>query len=223
MNISKQEILDIIKTGEGFNLEFKEKLNSTIGKEMCAFANASGGKILLGVKDDGSLKSFTLNNTDKSIIFDIARNMDPSLDIDIHQFDDLIVIEIPEGNEKPYFIAGNCYMRIGANSQKLKRDEIKNFFQVQGGLIFDEKFIDYDMKDFSDKAFDRFIEMAGISRKLGKERILENLGFIKDHKMNHSGALFFTKDITKYLRNSDVICVLYQGLLPVHYKNPDVF
>ncbi len=32
-------------------MELKESLNSSVGKEICAFANASGGKIILGVKD----------------------------------------------------------------------------------------------------------------------------------------------------------------------------
>jgi len=41
--------------------------------------------------------------------------------------------------------------------------------------------------------------------------MLINLGFMKDNKMNYSGVLLFTKEITKYLRNSNVICVLYQG------------
>jgi len=39
-----EELLDIVKTGEGFTIEFKQSLNSSIGKELCAFANSIGGK-----------------------------------------------------------------------------------------------------------------------------------------------------------------------------------
>ena len=44
-NIEK-ELINLIKTGEGLKLEFKEGLNvQNLGKEICAFANESGGKI----------------------------------------------------------------------------------------------------------------------------------------------------------------------------------
>jgi len=45
--MNKKELSELIKTSEGYNLEFKETLNSSIVKEICAFANASGGRIIL--------------------------------------------------------------------------------------------------------------------------------------------------------------------------------
>ncbi len=45
----------LIDQGEGYNLEFKERYSKTIAREMCAFANANGGRILLGVADDGTI------------------------------------------------------------------------------------------------------------------------------------------------------------------------
>jgi len=44
--MNKKELSELIKTSEGYNLEFKETLNSSIVKEICAFANASGGRII---------------------------------------------------------------------------------------------------------------------------------------------------------------------------------
>ena len=79
-----KNILELVKTGEGYTTEFKERLSAdTLGKEMCSFANASGGKIILGVKDNGDILGFTLSNSDKSRIQDIARNMDPTFSITI--------------------------------------------------------------------------------------------------------------------------------------------
>jgi len=74
-------IYELIKTGEGYTLELKERFSSSIGKEICAFANASGGKIILGVKDSGEIIGFNLTNIIKSQIQDIARNMDPSFHV----------------------------------------------------------------------------------------------------------------------------------------------
>ena len=46
--MEKEELINLIKTGEGLKLEFKEGFNvPSLGKEMCAFANESGGKIIM--------------------------------------------------------------------------------------------------------------------------------------------------------------------------------
>ena len=47
-----RDLKNLIEQGEGYNLEFKESYSSSIAREICAFANAQGGKILLGVSDE---------------------------------------------------------------------------------------------------------------------------------------------------------------------------
>jgi len=54
--LSEEELKFYIDQGEGYGIEFKESFSSTIGKEMCAFANASGGKIFIGINDSGIKK-----------------------------------------------------------------------------------------------------------------------------------------------------------------------
>ena len=66
----QQELEIIIENGEGYKTEFKESFRSGLVKELVAFANASGGKILLGVKDNGDIKGIVINNDLKSKIQD---------------------------------------------------------------------------------------------------------------------------------------------------------
>ena len=48
--------LDIILSeGEGYSVEFKETADKTIASEVCAFANAAGGRIFIGVDDGGNI------------------------------------------------------------------------------------------------------------------------------------------------------------------------
>ncbi len=49
--MNKENVLDLIKTGEGITLEFKENISNNLGREICSFANSQGGKIILGVDD----------------------------------------------------------------------------------------------------------------------------------------------------------------------------
>src|SRR3989344_7144154 len=148
-----KELLELVKTGEGYTIEFKEDIGSNLGKEICAFANASGGKIILGVKDDGTIRGYNLTNHDKSQIQDIARNMDPAFHVIIEQVLDLAIIYIPEGKEKPYTANGHFYLRQGTNSQQLKREEIRSLFQKENLIRFDRKANpDFDMeRDFDNK------------------------------------------------------------------------
>ncbi len=48
------ELLQILKTGESTTVEFKEALNKDIAKSVCSFANTKGGRIFIGVKNDGT-------------------------------------------------------------------------------------------------------------------------------------------------------------------------
>ena len=57
--MNNKELDFLIQEGEGFNLEFKESYNSNLAREICAMANANGGKVLIGVTDDGKIKPIT--------------------------------------------------------------------------------------------------------------------------------------------------------------------
>ena len=67
----------LIQEGEGTTLEFKESLSSSFARELVALANTMGGKILLGVRDDGTVVGVQDTNTLRARIQDIARNCDP--------------------------------------------------------------------------------------------------------------------------------------------------
>jgi len=74
----KQTDLDILlREGEGTMLEYKESLSSSFARDLVAFANSSGGKILLGVRDDGTVVGIRDSNKLRGQIQDIARNCDP--------------------------------------------------------------------------------------------------------------------------------------------------
>jgi ATP-dependent DNA helicase RecG len=48
--------LDILlQEGEGVMLEYKEGISGSFARELVAFANTAGGRILLGVRDNGTL------------------------------------------------------------------------------------------------------------------------------------------------------------------------
>ena len=211
--MDKKELIELTKTGEGYTLEFKERYSNSVDREICAFANSKGGKIILGVDDKGKIVGYNLTNSDKSKIYDIARNMDPSFSVEVTSVDNLVVISVPEGKDKPYAVHGHFYIRIGSNSQQLNREEILLFFQQQGKVRFDEKInVKFNYKtDFNNDAFEEFLDRAEINLKIPKKRFLKNLGFLENNKLNNAGVLFFCKNISRFFLNANITCVLFQG------------
>ena len=211
--IDSNQIKFLIGQGEGYNLEFKVSYSSKIDKEICAFANANGGKILLGVAKNHEIKGINITDKLKSQIQNLARNLDPSLTIDILEIDNILIIDVPEGVNKPYFYGGKSAVRIGANAQKMSKNEIRRFFQEEGLVLFDEKAnIEFDLiEDFNDKNFNFFLEKAKITPILEKQAILENLYLLKDTYLKNAGILLFCNEITKFFLQATITCVLYQS------------
>ena len=140
MTLSREEFNYILQNGESYLVEFKEQLNKSFSREITAFANASGGKIYLGVTDSANPKGIEITNKLKSQIQDIANNCQPPVHINLHEYKNILIIEIPEGKDKPYQCADGFYIRMGANAQKMNREKIVDFLQAEGQLRFEEQF-----------------------------------------------------------------------------------
>lgn len=135
----------------------------------------------------------------------------------LEEFDDILIIYVREGSDKPYKSSSGFYTRIGPNSQKLSRDEIVGFFKSEGKVRFDElvnqKF-SFDTH-FDEKKFDRFLRLAGISKVIDIPDILINLGTAEKQEgeiiFNNTGVLFFSKNLQDVYFHTAVTCALYKG------------
>ena len=115
--MDKKELEFVLKEGEGQFIEFKESLDSkSLSKEITAFANSQGGKIFIGISDDGKIKGIEITNKLKSEIQDIARNCDPSIKVKTEQLDKILIVKVEEGSNKPYSCSQGFYLRSGASS-----------------------------------------------------------------------------------------------------------
>lgn len=124
--ISANDIKNLVSGGEGFNVEFKHSVPSKvreISEEVCAFANAAGGIVLLGVDDSNQTIGINIDNLKRSAIQNSLNEITPNLNCLFHEIklDDkaVFVIEVPSGVYKPYVLSGAIYIRIGPNTQKL--------------------------------------------------------------------------------------------------------
>ena len=105
MNIKR-----LILEGENVSLDFKKTISSSqkIAKTLVAFANNRGGKLLIGVADDGSIKGVKAEDEEKYMITKAAHifckpALEPKFE-EIYVDDKLILIaEIAKSNLKPHY------------------------------------------------------------------------------------------------------------------------
>ena len=148
---------------ESETLELKERYTDTISKEIVSFLNSSGGTILIGIKDDGTV--IGVNNIDEVLrkISDIiTAQIEPNPQDEITselKFDEgktIIAINIKKGQNHIYcqkkygFSSAGCTIRIGTTCKEMTSEQIK--------IRYEKKFIDteYMLKkraNFSDLSF----------------------------------------------------------------------
>src|ERR1700761_4497682 len=102
MNVKKQ-----IFEGEGVSLDFKKTITSCekIAKTMVSFANNRGGKLLIGVADDGSIKGVKSEDEERYMITKAAHiYAKPALEPKFEEvyFDNklVLVVDIEQSNLK---------------------------------------------------------------------------------------------------------------------------
>jgi len=114
--MSQSDFLCIVcAEGEGRKIEFKAKITA-LAREIVAFANASGGSLLLGISDDGKIVGVEDSNRLRSQVQDIANGCDPRISVRIVPHGKVLEIVVPEGADKPYRCKDGLFLRIGPNS-----------------------------------------------------------------------------------------------------------
>src|SRR4030095_4931099 len=103
------ELNELIEEGENDRVEFKRKFSSPekIAKEMIAFANSKGGKILFGIDDDKSIVGVESEKGELELISTAAKfycepEIEFSTEIMLIKNKDVVVVDIEESKVKPH-------------------------------------------------------------------------------------------------------------------------
>ncbi len=220
--LTPQDIQSIAQSGEGYNAEFKVSVPSKVKElteEICAFANAAGGVLLLGVDDDNNIKGVTIDNAKRSAIQNSLNEINPHVPTSFYPVEvdgkTIWVIEVNSGTQKPYALSGAIYVRQGPNSQKLTTvEQMRDVFQQSDRIYFDESPCSgFSMdKDLDLDWFLEFQNRAGISNTIGASQIIQNLKvLLPDGSMKNGGALFFGEKPEQFLETAVIRCVAFEG------------
>ena len=145
MNIKK-----LIFEGEGVTLDFKKTITSCekIARTMVSFANNKGGRLLIGVADDGSIKGVKSEDEERYMITKAAQffarpALEPVFE-EVYVDDKLVlVVEIKESDSKPHYALAEdgkwwVYVRVKDKSvlaSKIVVDVLKRSADDNGVVI----------------------------------------------------------------------------------------
>ena len=176
-------------------MEFKEDLSSGFLKTVSAFANFGTGKILFGIKDDGSIKG--IQNPDKMCL-DIENKINdsiqpkPDFSFSINRSTGVITLEVKDGAFKPYLYKGKAYRRSDTTTVEVDQIELKRLILMGGNLSFEE--LPSPAQDLTFESFFRIIQQTLKLESLSTD-VLKTLGFYtKKGEFNHAAALFADKN-----------------------------
>ena len=208
------EFARLVAGAEGVGVEFKRSLTKDIGRGLCAFANAGGGTVLLGVSEAGKIVGVADHNRLKARVLSTARSADPPIGVEAESLGDVLRVVVPPQKRKPYSFGGRFFMRDGASSRQLSNAEVEELFYAAGRLHFDRK----PCPDFSidnnldDETWARFSRSAKIPESMDRMVALRNLGLLdNDDRMTHAGAWLLARDIRRFTTSAHVSCALFMG------------
>jgi len=205
-----QSLLEQIALGEDSSRQFKVDVKNpdSLAAEIVAFANAEGGRILIGVDDDGEATGLVAADVRRinQLIGNVASQFVRS-PIDVRTenvaLDNgrvVIVLDVPKGIDKPYFDKnGVIWLKNGADKRRINsREELRRFFQFSPQFHADEmptragigaldklRFRDFLKREYGRDYPDSADELAGLLRNL-------NLAD-EDGRLNLAGVLLFAE------------------------------
>lgn len=117
------DIKKLIRQGEGENLDFKQEISGVqkIAKTLVAFANTKGGKILIGVKDNGKILGARVEEEKFMILGAAEAFCKPSVPVTFMtesvEGRTILIVNIPESENKPHYAKGEdnkwwAYIRV---------------------------------------------------------------------------------------------------------------
>lgn len=180
MNV--KELKNLVRQGEGISLEFKLKAThpEKIVREIVAFANSKGGKLLLGVNDDKTIPGLKFVDEEEYILVRaIERNCYPPINYELERIAitderDVLVFTIPKSKEKPHYVQleneqnSKAYVRVKDRSVQASR-EVKQILRRENedGIKFTygekEKILMIFLAENQKITIEKFAEIARIS------------------------------------------------------------
>lgn len=200
---------------EDQNIEWKESWRDEYLKWICGFANSNGGKLFIGINDDGNVIGV---EEPKRLLEDIPNKIANSLGItaEVNKLEEdgkeyIEIVVTPSA--VPIFYHGEVHVRSGATKQVLKGASLQTFLLKKMGLTWDAVVCEGATLDSLDPKAVQFFVMEAIRAGRMPESalsndmttVLDNLN-LRDNegKLRNAAVLLFGKNPSRFFPLSDL-------------------
>lgn len=139
--MNQQELAQLVSMGEGLHLEFKRRVPepTRVAKEVIAFANTRGGRLLLGVDDDSAIVGVKdAEEEEFSLQQALETHCEPHVALRIERIPvtskrDVLLVSIPPSPRKPHFLVEGvnghtvrtAYVRVDHMSVEASKEAVR--------------------------------------------------------------------------------------------------
>ena len=238
----KKELLQIITNGENSGVEFKrdDVRPEQLAKEIVALVNFQGGRILLGVEDNGAISGLQRPDTEEWVMNVAADKVHPLVlpfyeEVDTGEAGRVAVLAFPQGNSKPYVRRHNgaeeVFIRVGSTSRPATREQQMRLYEI-GGMLHTEALpvsrtssADLDRVRIENYLKDiiRDPELPDDSPQTWEDR-LANLGFLIEPGglCTVAGMVLFGKQPRRHLRQAGLRVFAFSGKTKAYQAKLDL-
>ncbi len=232
--MTRAELLEIIANGENSAVAFKRDTldNRALAKEIVALANFSGGRVLLGVDDNGVIAGLTRPDLEQWVMNACRDKIRPEI---IPYFE--VIHEVDEGRavaivrvERGYHVHHlwhdqhrTYYVRVGTQSREASSEELARLFQQRGAIrpeiqpVSGSSVKDIDLLRLSE--YFKVIRQQPAPEpddQQGWIPLLVNTEFLAEgdgiFPATVAGLLLFGRNPGKFLPQSGIDAVAYRGV-----------
>lgn len=217
---------------ESTTLEWKRELpqNDQIIKTIIGFCNQNGGKLIIGVANDGTvtgLSSQELQKALESLDKAISEASHPSILPRVYsqRFGEksILIVEVSEGMSKPYYrksegIDKGTYIRLGRNTLRASPEIIQELQWQSIGIDFEAMSVHSAAReDLDDSKIEYFLNHRKNDAKArATDPILRAYHILAlEHSKNYptyAGLLLFGKTPQHFLSEAMIICSHFKGV-----------
>lgn len=213
-------------------LELKQEIpkNDQIIKTVVGFCNQNGGKIVIGVANDGTIKGLPeseiqnhLESLDKAIYEASSPPILPLLYARRYGEKTVLIVEVSKGMNKPYYVksAGlekGTYIRLGRSTVRATSDMIEELKWQSRGLSFDMRPVYHaSVDDLSDVKLKHFFSSKQKMKttSVREEQLLAYHLVTDEHARRYptvAGLLLFGKNPQRFFSEAITISTHFSGI-----------
>ncbi len=223
--MTNDDLRKLLSLGENGSIERKTIYNKDIfGNYICAFLNSKGGYLIYTPEENIYQKTISeiQDEITQRLLPEIMPHSPVFVNVAEIETKSILVIEIPEGQDKPYAFNGAFYLRKGNAVRTASVDEIKDMLLKNqiAPIRWERMFSDeITIEDLSSDELKRLHEKMPLGNDLTLQRHLEKLSLFRQGRLTNAADILLTSDPAIRHPQSRVRAVCYTQKTASKYQD----